>query len=238
MFRNAKLVTIGIGIPVVGKGMQGSLLEVTTPNLQKHVMRDMIGQKKETDLSFRELAESYEERGDLLPCDIINGLVDELITPPKVPGSVLWLDGGGRTRLQLHHLRKRLQGIRSNNIRVAHFQMDPDEAERRFIETLGAPDRSKRLDGEIALHKKRTAEHLEREPELLAMCRSFGWVVATIRADNTPFHVHKDMRQKLNLGKLTEDQARDAKQYIAERQRRVVVPAEFRPSSHPVLLEA
>lgn len=226
-------VLLYFGIPVCGKGLQGRLLDLVADpaKLRRYVMRDMIAAKKVADPAFKTMAEEYEDAGDLLPCPIINNLVDEAITDPTEVGTILCVDGAGRTLDQMSHLQRRMSSVAPAKIRVAHFRMDTARAEERFLATLGASDRVGRRDARFELHQKRTREHLEREHEILAFCRARGWQVATIDADRPPLDVHKDLRQKLSLGRLEARQITGIKDFLRRQEASVVpfvVPEEVR----------
>lgn len=210
---NLDLVTLCIGATLAGKGLQGRLFTATQRQSDSFNMREAIKKRKDLDLDFATMANSHEKEGILIP-DVDACSIFEAYFNPAATVKSVWLDGVGRTVAQLEHLRKYLRKHGVYDVEVLNFRMSKEQSEKRFMNTVNAPDRQGRTDAEFWVHVSRFDAHMAMQPSITACCRKFDWRVHNIDASHTALHVHKDIRQKLRLGKLTELQRRAVEEVI------------------------
>jgi adenylate kinase len=121
---------IFLGAPGVGKGTQADFVA-----LQFHVPKistgDLLreGVAKQTPLGLK--AKGYMDRGDLVPDDVVIGLVQEKLRSPEGSSGFL-LDGFPRTVAQADKLSELLadQGLSIDH--VVHFVLPREEIVRRL----------------------------------------------------------------------------------------------------------
>ncbi|MGH7638392.1 MAG: adenylate kinase [Gemmatimonadaceae bacterium] len=118
------------GKPGAGKGTQAprlaAVLEVptlATGDVLRQAVRDgtPLGRK----------AKEYMERGDLVPDDVILGIVGEALAKPEYQRGVI-LDGVVRTVPQAEGLKKVLGGLQRKLDAVLSFEIDNDEIVQRL----------------------------------------------------------------------------------------------------------
>lgn len=207
--RNISLITLCTGATLTGKGLQGRLFTSTQRQSEAFNMREAIKKRKDLDFDFATMANSREKEGILIPDADAFSILEEYFNPSATVKSV-WLDGVGRTVAQMEHLRKYLRKHGAYDVEVLNFRMTREQSEKRFMATVNAPDRQGRTDAELDVHLSRFDAHMSLQPSIMACCRKFDWRIHNIDAGHTALHVHKDIRQKLHLGKLTDLQRRAA----------------------------
>lgn len=119
-----------LGPPGAGKGTQGEILaeRLGIPKLATgDVLRDAIRQGTKRGLE----AKQYMDAGDLVPDDVILGIMREAITKPEATRGVI-LDGVVRTVPQAEGLEHVLEDIGRTVDVVLMFDVSEDELVRRL----------------------------------------------------------------------------------------------------------
>jgi adenylate kinase len=121
---------IFLGPPGAGKGTQAQILEKRFKLLQistGDILREAV--KNETELGL--LAKEYMDKGELVPDDIIIGLVREAITSYSARDGYI-LDGFPRTIPQADALNKMLDELGQKIDCVLFFDLDDEEIVKRL----------------------------------------------------------------------------------------------------------
>ena len=118
------------GKPGAGKGTQAPKLAEArgVPTL---ATGDVLRQAVRDGTSLGKTAKEYMERGDLVPDDVILGIVGETLAKPEYQRGVI-LDGVVRTVPQAEGLKKALAGLRRKLDAVLSFEIDNAEIVRRL----------------------------------------------------------------------------------------------------------
>jgi adenylate kinase len=126
----SKLNLILLGPPGSGKGTQGERLQddfrlpyYATGDILRAAVRD------ETDLG-RE-AKEYMDRGDLVPDDVIVGVIGERVASPEAADGFI-LDGFPRTIPQAEALDAKMAELGRDLTAAVLFEVDDDEVVRRL----------------------------------------------------------------------------------------------------------
>jgi len=118
------------GKPGAGKGTQAPMLAkaLGAPTLATgDVLR--AAQREGTALGLK--AKAFMDRGDLVPDDVILGIVGETLAKPEYAGGAV-LDGVVRTVPQAEGLERVYAGLRRTLDAVLRFDIDSDEIVRRL----------------------------------------------------------------------------------------------------------
>ena len=129
---------IFLGPPGVGKGTQADFIaqKYGIPKLSTgDLLREAVA--KETPLGQK--AKGYMNRGELVPDDVVIGLVEEKLGSPACQKGFL-LDGFPRTVTQADQLSTYLTSRGENLDRVVYFSLSKDEIVRRISGRRSCPD--------------------------------------------------------------------------------------------------
>ena len=121
---------IFLGPPGAGKGTQARIVArmYGVPHLSTgDMLRDHVS--RGTELGSR--AQPIMERGDLVPDEIVLGMVEERLGRPECQHGFVF-DGFPRTLHQAERLGEILGGLKFGRPRVVHFVVDRDQLFRRL----------------------------------------------------------------------------------------------------------
>ncbi|MCL5005582.1 MAG: adenylate kinase [Acidobacteria bacterium] len=119
-----------LGPPGAGKGTQARVIskELGIPHISTgDILREAV--RKETSLGLA--AKAKMDRGDLVPDDVISGIVEERIGEPDCREGAI-LDGFPRTIAQAQFLDQVLQRSGRNNVLLLNLQLDPKVVIKRL----------------------------------------------------------------------------------------------------------
>ena len=120
-----------LGPPGSGKGTQANLLQdkfnipkISTGDILRAAVKDNTGLGKQ--------AQRFMEQGELVPDDIVIGLIKERIVAPDCEAGYI-LDGFPRTILQAEKLEETLAAMDQEIDSVVDLEVDPEELLVRLI---------------------------------------------------------------------------------------------------------
>jgi adenylate kinase len=166
------MLIVLLGPPGVGKGTQGERLaqSLGVPKIATgDVLRAAVKEKTPLGLA----AQAAMERGDLVPDDVILGIVREVIASPQAASGAM-LDGVVRTVPQAEGLSRMLQSVHRKLDKVVLFEAPAEEL-------------VKRLSGRTVCEKCQTP-YTGREPG--DTCEKCGGTLVR-RADDDPASVRR-----------------------------------------------
>lgn len=160
-----------LGPPGAGKGTQASLIkkEFGVPHISTgDMLRDAV--KRGTELGRR--AESYMTKGELVPDEVVIGVVVECLRQPEYKKGLM-LDGFPRTVVQAEALDEALSERGDRLDAVLSFELPDEELIRRLSrrrvcgtcgETYGATDRETcaKCEGELIIRSDDRPEAIVR----------------------------------------------------------------------------
>jgi adenylate kinase len=140
------------GPPGCGKGTQSDkivekygLVHISTGNLLREEMR------QETPLGLE--AKSFMDKGQLVPDEVVIGMVDSFIDKHRQARGVLF-DGFPRTVAQAEALDRLLELKKSEVDRVIVLEVDEDELIKRLLNRAKTSDRSDDADEKVLRNRQ------------------------------------------------------------------------------------
>ncbi len=118
------------GAPGVGKGTQAKILssKLNIPHISTgDILRQAVADKTELGLKAQEIM----NRGDLVPDDIMIGIIKERLSKPDCKNGFI-LDGFPRTEVQAQALDNLLKELNADNIAVINITANDEEIVRRI----------------------------------------------------------------------------------------------------------
>ena len=179
-----------LGPPGAGKGTQGERIsnELGIPHVNTgDIIRAEIAQATPFGLEVK----SYNDRGELVPDEIIIGRVRERLDEPDTRDGFV-LDGFPRTLPQADALDAILSELDREISLVLHFQLPEELAEQRLLKR--ALEQGRRDDTPEVIHRRM---EIQRVPdELVANYRAKGILVG-IHADRSIDEVFAEVQSVL-----------------------------------------
>ena len=129
---------IFLGPPGVGKGTQAEFIaqKYHIPKLSTgDLLRESVGRQT----SLGKKAKDFMDRGELVPDDVVIGLVEEKLAAPECQNGFL-LDGFPRTVTQADELSALLKNKGSNLDRVVYFSLPKNEIIKRISGRRSCPE--------------------------------------------------------------------------------------------------
>ena len=183
-----------MGPPGAGKGTQGELLaeHLGVPRLSTgEMLRD--ARANQTDLGRR--AERYMDAGELVPDQVILGMVAEALDGPEPPEGFV-LDGFPRTIPQAEGLGELLEKRGTPLDAVVLLTVPEDELVRRLT---GRGAQESRTDDDPETVRRRVQVYRAETEPVIRSYRDSG--VRVVRADGVGSidEIHQDLRGQLGL---------------------------------------
>ncbi|MEZ4519595.1 MAG: adenylate kinase [Chloroflexota bacterium] len=161
-----------MGAPGAGKGTQAKMLEaslglpqVSTGDIFRHNL------KNQTELG--KLAQTYMDRGDLVPDDVTVAMVKDRLSQPDCDKGAI-LDGFPRTPAQATALDALLQELGGRVLVVPYVQVEAEELMRRLVRRAEIEGRTD--DSEETVRNRMRVYEEQTEP-LLDYYRQRGLLV-------------------------------------------------------------
>lgn len=163
------MICIFIGPPGAGKGTQAKrvmerygILQISTGD----ILREAV--KKQTTLGLE--AKSYMDRGDLVPDEVVIGIIEERIQEEDCANGFL-LDGFPRTIKQAEALDRLLQKMGKSIDAVVNIEVPEEELTKRLLSRAEAEGRS---DDNPESIRNRLAVFREKTQPLIEYYRTTG----------------------------------------------------------------
>ncbi len=186
----SELNLVLLGPPGSGKGTQGETLQEDL-HLPYYATGDILRAAVREGTAIGLEAKQYMERGDLVPDDVIVGVIAERIDGAEAEDGFI-LDGFPRTLPQADALDGMLGEIGREISLVLHFMLPEEMAEQRLLRRAAEQSRSDDTPDVI-----RRRMELQRAPdELVAYYRAKGILVG-IHADRTIDEVFAEVQAVL-----------------------------------------
>ncbi len=113
-----------LGPPGAGKGTQAYTL-VEKYNLHHISTGDLLREAREADSELGRQAKAYMDRGELVPDDVVIGLVKDKLSDPRVAVDGFLLDGFPRTLAQAEALDQLLEELDQELGAVLNLEVEP-----------------------------------------------------------------------------------------------------------------
>ena len=179
-----------LGPPGAGKGTQAKRISAET-GLPHINTGDIIRAEIKAGTAFGRTVRSYNDRGELVPDEIIIGRVRRRLDEGDTTGGFI-LDGFPRTMPQAEALDGMLDEIGREISIVLHFMLPEEMAEQRLLRR--ASEQSRSDDTPEVIHRRM---EIQRVPdELVAYYRAKGILVG-IHADRTIDEVFAEVQSVL-----------------------------------------
>ncbi len=161
-----------LGPPGSGKGTQGGILSQRTGLLRVStgdLLRDAVKQRSELGLK----AKGFMDRGELVPDEIILGLLEDVLSRPEARGGVV-MDGFPRTVAQAEKVDQLLEAREARVDRVLLLEVPEEELWRRIAGRAKEEDRS---DDTPEAFRRRVAVYREQTAPLIDYYRRRGILI-------------------------------------------------------------
>lgn len=129
---------IFLGPPGVGKGTQAEFI-AQKYHIPKLSTGDLLRESVDRQTSLGKKAKGFMERGELVPDDVVIGLVEEKLASPECKNGFL-LDGFPRTVAQADKLFEFLQKNGGSLDRVVYFSLPKNEIVKRISGRRSCPE--------------------------------------------------------------------------------------------------
>lgn len=129
---------IFLGPPGVGKGTQAEFI-AQKYHIPKLSTGDLLRESVDRQTSLGKKAKGFMERGELVPDDVVIGLVEEKLASPECKNGFL-LDGFPRTVTQADKLSEFLQKNGGSLDRVVYFSLPKKEIVKRISGRRSCPE--------------------------------------------------------------------------------------------------
>lgn len=119
-----------LGPPGAGKGTQAQMI-VERYRIPQISTGDMLREAVKNGTSLGKQAKTYMEKGELVPDEVVIGIIDERLRAPDCSAGFI-LDGFPRTAPQAEALQAILDKIGKSVDHVINIEVDPEELVRRL----------------------------------------------------------------------------------------------------------
>jgi len=189
-----------LGPPGAGKGTQAARLEAAS-GFPHVATGDMLRMARSAGTPLGDRAKAYMDRGDLVPDDVIIGLIEERLSEDDAMKGVI-LDGFPRNPAQAKELDRLMETMGRELPLAVHIKVSREEVLAR-------------LTGRLVCERCQEAYHvMTRPPKTIGVCDKCGGRLVT-RSDDSPetvrhrLQVYEEMTAPLivyygDLGRLRE----------------------------------
>ena len=162
-----------LGPPGAGKGTQAQRIaeKYNVPHISTgDILRAAV--KEGTELG--KLAKSYMDRGELVPDDVIIGIIKERLSQPDVRERGFILDGFPRTLPQAEALDRMLEELSMPLDKVVYLNVDDEEIVRRLLSRGRADDTEEVIRNRLKVYREQTAPLIDYYSEKCLLAEVYG----------------------------------------------------------------
>ncbi|MEO2065271.1 MAG: adenylate kinase [Desulfurobacteriaceae bacterium] len=162
-----------LGPPGAGKGTQAVRIaeKYNVPHISTgDILRAAV--KEGTELG--KLAKSYMDRGELVPDEVIIGIIRERLSQPDVRERGFILDGFPRTLKQAEALDQLLSELNMPLDRVIYLNVDDEEIVKRLLARGRADDTEEVIRNRLKVYREQTAPLIDYYAEKCLLAEIYG----------------------------------------------------------------
>ncbi len=162
-----------LGPPGAGKGTQAVRVaeKYNVPHISTgDILRAAVSEGTE----LGKLAKSYMDKGELVPDDVIIGIIRERLSQPDVKENGFILDGFPRTLPQAEALDKMLSELKMPLDRVVYLNVDDEEIVKRLLARGRADDTEEVIRNRLEVYRKQTAPLIDYYSEKCLLVEIYG----------------------------------------------------------------
>ncbi len=162
-----------LGPPGAGKGTQAQRIaeKYGVPHISTgDILRAAV--KEGTELG--KIAKSYMDRGELVPDDIIIGIIRERLSESDVKEKGFILDGFPRTLTQAEALDRMLEELSMPLDRVIYLNVDDEEIVKRLLSRGRADDTEDVIRNRLKVYREQTAPLIDYYSEKCILAEVYG----------------------------------------------------------------
>jgi adenylate kinase len=162
-----------LGPPGAGKGTQAQRIaqEYGIPHISTgDILRNAV--KEGTELG--KLAKSYMDKGELVPDEVIIGIIRERLSQPDVKEKGFILDGFPRTLPQAEALDELLKELSMPLDRVVYLNVDDEEIVKRLLARGRADDTEEVIRNRLKVYREQTAPLIDYYSEKCILVEIYG----------------------------------------------------------------
>ncbi|WP_457679746.1 adenylate kinase [Thermovibrio sp.] len=162
-----------LGPPGAGKGTQAERIakKYGVPHISTgDILREAV--KEGTELG--KLAKSYMDRGELVPDEVIIGIIKERLNQQDVREKGFILDGFPRTLKQAQALDQLLQELNMPLDRVIYLNVEDEEIVKRLLARGRPDDKEEIIRHRLEVYRKQTAPLIDYYEERCLLSEIYG----------------------------------------------------------------
>jgi adenylate kinase len=162
-----------LGPPGAGKGTQAQRIaqEYGIPHISTgDILRNAV--KEGTELG--KLAKSYMDKGELVPDEVIIGIIRERLSQPDVKEKGFILDGFPRTLPQAEALDELLKELSMPLDRVVYLNVDDEEIVKRLLARGRTDDTEEVIRNRLKVYREQTAPLIDYYSEKCILVEIYG----------------------------------------------------------------
>ncbi|ADU96251.1 adenylate kinase [Thermovibrio ammonificans] len=162
-----------LGPPGAGKGTQAQRIAAKygVPHISTgDILRAAV--KEGTELG--KLAKTYMDRGELVPDDVIIGIIRERLSEPDVKEKGFILDGFPRTIAQAKALDQMLEELNMPLDRVIYLNVDDEEIVKRLLARGREDDTEEVIRKRLKVYREQTAPLIDYYSEKCLLVEIYG----------------------------------------------------------------
>nr|WP_211321827.1 adenylate kinase [Thermovibrio guaymasensis] len=162
-----------LGPPGAGKGTQAVRIaeKYNVPHISTgDILRAAV--KEGTELG--QLAKSYMDRGELVPDEVIIGIIRERLSQPDIRERGFILDGFPRTLKQAEALDQLLSELNMPLDRVIYLNVDDEEIVKRLLARGRADDTEEVIRNRLKVYREQTAPLIDYYAEKCLLAEIYG----------------------------------------------------------------
>ncbi len=162
-----------LGPPGAGKGTQALRIseKYGIPHISTgDILRNAV--KEGTELG--KLAKSYMDKGELVPDDVIIGIIRERLSQSDVKEKGFILDGFPRTLRQAEALEELLEEVSMPLDRVVYLNVDDEEIVKRLLLRGRADDTEEVVRNRLKVYREQTAPLIDYYAQKCLLVEIYG----------------------------------------------------------------
>ena len=162
-----------LGPPGAGKGTQAVRIaeKYNVPHISTgDILREAV--KEGTELG--KLAKEYMDKGELVPDDVIIGIIRERLSQSDVRERGFILDGFPRTLPQAEALDRMLSDLNMPLDKVVYLNVDDEEIVKRLLARGRADDTEEVIRNRLEVYRKQTAPLIDYYSEKGILAEIYG----------------------------------------------------------------